>query len=1072
MKVNAPPDALTPEVRAAIAHRKPELLDLLTSEAALANGQAGPVTSVPRTGKLALSLFQERLWVVEQLHSENEPSYNMVSLWEIAGSDPDLLTTAIANVVRRHEILRSTVLSDDIAPFVHLLPVDAVPVPVHDLRARSPEAQRQVVKAETQAAIRERFDLSREPPVRWLVYVLEDGRSLVRLCAHHIALDEWSFSVLHRELQASLSATRLGVTLPPPALQYLDYAAWERNRLTSPAIAAQLSWWERRLAGSPAFCAIPPDRRSDAPVGAVHVFAWDEAFTADLRALAHAHRATLYMVLLAGFSAVLHAYTGLGDLVIGSPLGVRSRPEFETMLGPFVNLAVLRVAVDDDPTFAVLIDRARTAVLDAHDHSNVPLEMLIERLKPIRSFEHPPLFQVALVLHNASEAPRSEIFGGGIDHHITWYAREQEGTLSMSLQYRADLYNADTIERVAGHLGSLLAEAVRNPLRPLSTMPVLGGAERALVLQDFNATHVALDPAPLSIQFQRQVRLTPNAIAIRCQGTATSYDALNRRANQIARHLRSRGAGAGMLIGLCLNRTAAMPACLLAVLKTGAAYVPLDPSFPAARLDLMIEDSGIGLLVVQDETIPVGPTTIPLVNLTHEAGAIDGLDDGNLEIVPAGDDPAYVIYTSGSTGRPNGVVVPSAALTNFIGAMRRDLELSDRDVLAAVTTISFDIAGLELYLPLIIGACVVLVGRDVATDGFALAGLLADEGITVMQATPATWRLLVEAGWNGGSAFKALCGGEALPPDLADDLASRVGSLWNLYGPTETTIWSTAGRITPNSDQITVGRPIANTSVYIVDPAGEPVPIGVPGEIWIGGSGVALGYHRNPLLTSKRLSDDPFAGPGRGRVYRTGDLGRWLPDGRIVHMGRLDQQLKLRGFRIEPAEIEAALTSHAAVRQAVVVLLGASAATQRLVAYVVFGPDAELTSSEARSFLRRSLPDYMIPSLFIPMEHLPLTPNGKIDRSALPTPFRAAAASSATYVPPAPGAEQLLAGLWGELLKVDSVGANDNFFDLGGYSLLALRLANAVYQRTGCRIQLRDLFTKTLSQLAATLQPQ
>jgi amino acid adenylation domain-containing protein len=525
-----------------------------------------------------------------------------------------------------------------------------------------------------------------------------------------------------------------------------------------------------------------------------------------------------------------------------------------------------------------------------------------------------------------------------------------------------------------------------------------------------------------------------------------------------------------MLIGVCLERSVAMLASLLAVLKTGAAYVPLDPRFPAARLDLMIKDSGVGLLVVSGDVVAFDHPGAPVIDLAKDAGLIGDLDDADLGIVPAGTDPAYVIYTSGSTGRPNGVVVPHSAFSNFLGAMLREPGLSARDVLAAVTTISFDIAGLELYLPLIVGARVVLVARDVAADGIALATLLSEERVTIMQATPATWRILIEAGWSGGSDFTALCGGDALPPDLADELALRVGALWNLYGPTETTIWSTAGRILPGSGQVTVGRPIANTRVLIVNRAGEPVPVGIPGEIWIGGAGVALGYHRNLPLTSRKFGNDPFAGPAGSRVYRTGDLGRWLSDGRIVHMGRLDQQVKLRGFRIEPAEIEAALTAHPAIRQAAVVLQAATAETPRLVAYVVYRSDAELTSSETRAHLRGLLPEYMVPSVFVALDELPMTPNGKIDRNALPAPFRQTAATSSAYLPPAPGAEQLVARIWMDLLKVDRVGANDNFFDLGGHSLLALRAAARVNERTGWRIQPRDLFTQTLGQLAASLQ--
>jgi amino acid adenylation domain-containing protein len=577
-------------------------------------------------------------------------------------------------------------------------------------------------------------------------------------------------------------------------------------------------------------------------------------------------------------------------------------------------------------------------------------------------------------------------------------------------------------------------------------------------------------------------------------GTAMSYDALNRRANQIARHLRGAGAAPGVLVGICMERCADLLATLLAVLKTGAAYVPLDPDFPAARLDFMAEHSGLELLVLNTGApgnVQPGDKWPPavhagrafaarIIDLGADAETLDACDDGDLGITPAGADPAYVIYTSGSTGRPNGVVVSHAALSNFLGAMLGEPGLSGADILAAVTTVSFDIAGLELYLPLLAGACVVIVPREVASDGVALAGLLEEERVTVMQATPATWRLLIEARWAGGATFTALCGGEPLPEDLARSLRKRVGALWNMYGPTETTIWSTCGRFEPAEGQITIGRPIANTSIFIVDESGQPTPVGVPGELWIGGAGLASGYWRNPALTEAKFRPDPFhandpsgSAPAREpaqRIYRTGDLVRWLPDGRIVHMGRLDRQVKLRGFRIEPGEIETALTAHDAVREAIVVCQGDSPDRQRLVAYVVYHPGRDLTTSEVRAHVRLSLPGYMIPSAFVSLDSVPRLPNGKVDRRALPDPFRQGSMASSVYVQPAPGAEEVIARIWADILKVDRVGADDNFFDLGGHSLLSLRAAAAVREQTGWPMPARAMFFKTLSQIAASLQ--
>jgi amino acid adenylation domain-containing protein len=513
---------------------------------------------------------------------------------------------------------------------------------------------------------------------------------------------------------------------------------------------------------------------------------------------------------------------------------------------------------------------------------------------------------------------------------------------------------------------------------------------------------------------------------------------------------------------------------LLGVQKSGGAYVPLDPDFPAERLSFMLADSGATVLLTAEETaagvdVPAG---VRLVDLGAEAAALAGMSDANGETGAGPRDPAYVIYTSGSTGRPKGVVVSHGALANFLEAMQREPGLTEADVLAAVTTISFDIAGLELYLPLMVGARIALLSRETAADGPALAAQLEACGATVLQATPATWRLLLEAGWAGSPTLRALCGGEALTRDLADALLARTQEVWNLYGPTETTVWSTVERVEGDGGPITIGRPIANTQVYVLDRQGEPVPIGVPGELWIGGAGVALGYHGRPELTAERFVPDRVGRVAGGRLYRTGDLGRWRADGRLEHLGRLDTQVKIRGFRIELGEIETALSAHPAIRDAVVVAREAGPGDLRLIAYVVYQPGEDLTVSDVRRHLRRKLPDYMIPSVVVALEAIPLTPNRKVDRAALPDPYEHGTRGAASHEPPAPGMEQLLADIWREVLHVDRVGADDNFFELGGHSLLSLRAAAAVEKRTGWRMDPRMLFFQSLRQIAVRASEQ
>jgi amino acid adenylation domain-containing protein len=1069
LRVTARRGGLTDEIRQAIAAQKTELLELLAEEPA---ESADQLLAVSRARPLPLSSFQQRLWVLHRLEPEST-AYNMVTAWPIpVALDAEQAERAIRIVVRDNEILRATFRDDGSAPGIHLLSPEAVPVVIRDLRDHTETGQADAIRADVSVATLAPFDLAAEAPVRWTVYRLNSDRVAILAAAHHIALDEWSFSLLRRGLEAACGSIAAGTAAPPqPALQYADYAAWQRRTRNDATLASDLAWWEAKLAGIPQICSFPVDRSTTASgSGSTCSFVWDADLVADLRALLRREGATTYMALIAVCAAVLRAYTGQGDIVLGSPMGMRERAEFETMIGPFVNLLVLRLDLADDPSFSALLARAREAVLDAHDHRQAPFEGLVERLAPARSFDRSPLFQIAVVLHNASEESTSPIYSGGAIHDLTWYAREVDGRIEGSLEFRSDLFDRSTIERVTAHLQSAVRAMVHDPDRTISRISLLTAAERIRLLEQFNATAQDLDPAPFTVQFERQAALRPDGPAICFDGHELTYATLNRRANQLARHLGSLGLGRGSLVGVCLDRSLTMVTTLLAVQKAGAAYVPLDPGFPVERLQFMLADSGLAALVAADEIL--GRLAVPagVRIISPDVDACGTRDGSDLDSEIRADDIAYVLYTSGSTGRPNGVAVSHGALSNFLGAMRCAPGLAASDVVAAVTTVSFDIAALELYLPLTVGARVELVAADVATDGIALAQRLSDGNVTVLQATPATWRLLIEAGWPGRSGFRGLCGGETLPGDLANAILAKVDTLWNLYGPTETTIWSTAERIESGEATVSIGRPIANTSVYVLDPGAQPAGIGIPGEIWIGGAGVAAGYHRRPELTSARFVADPFAPRPGARMYRTGDLGRFGDDGRLFHMGRMDRQVKLRGFRIELGEVEAALVTHPAIARAVAVARNLESDHPRLVAYVVYGPDENLTASEVRSHLRRTLPEYMIPSVFVALDALPMTPNGKVDVPSLPDPFRNTGGLPATFQAPAPGPEELVAAIWRDLLQTDRISADDNFFEVGGHSLLALRVTAAIERQTGCRIQPRILFFQTLRQVAAAVQ--
>jgi amino acid adenylation domain-containing protein len=1075
LRANAPKGGLTDELKSAIAASKDALIALLERRSAL---RGKGLVRVDRAGPLPVSPFQERLWILQRLEPGSS-AYNIVHAWKNpAGADTASVVAAIESLLERHEILRSCFDEAEAGLVSRPLPRGAVRLEVRDLSALAADEQRRQIDIDMNEQVGEPFDLTTVPPTRFVVYRLADSQSATLLTAHHIAVDDWSLALLEKEVTAACAPGAPPAATALPQLQYTDYAAWQRATTDPSVIAADLDWWTRYMAQAPQLSVFPPDLPVAGPTsltnssGATHSVRWSPELAAGIRALARKESATLYMTLMAACATVLRWHTGQEDFVLGSPMGARERTELESMIGPFVNLLLVRLDVKGDPTFAELLGRTRNSMLEAHERRHVPFEMLLERLKPARNVTHSPLFQIALVHHNAPQVDgetggESVRRAGGAMHELTWFARETAAGLECSFEYRADLYSAATIERIAAHLETVLRGAAEDSERRLSALAVLSRAELAQLAQ-FYDTAVDFERTLFVTQFELVAARQAQVTALVSEGVELTYGELNLRANRLAHALRAKGAGRGTRVALCLERAPLLVVALLAIQKASAAYVPLDPGFPADRRAFMLADSEASILLTANDAasdLDV-PTHVAVIDLTGEAAVDDYPGENPLrEALP--EDPAYVIYTSGSTGRPKGVVVSHGSLMNLLWSMAREPGLAATDRLAAVTTISFDIAGLELYLPLLVGARLELVPLDTAADGPALAKLLRTQGITVLQATPATWRLLVEAEWEGSPGLRAFCGGEALPQDLAESLLGRVSELWNLYGPTETTIWSTAARIERASD-ITIGRPVANTAVFIASSSGTLQPIGAAGEIWIGGAGVAIGYLGRPELTAERFVADPFGTVRGSRVYRTGDLGRWRADGRLEHLGRLDAQVKIRGFRIELGEIEAALATLDAVRQAVVVARDAGLSDRRLVAYLVYEPGEDLTVSEVRRHLRSTLPDYMIPSLVVTLDAVPLTPNGKVDRAALPDPFGGTAVDSAEYEPPISPMAVLLASVWSDVLKVERVGLNDNFFHLGGHSLLSLRVAAAVATRSGWRMDPRALFFQTLGQLAAT----
>jgi amino acid adenylation domain-containing protein len=1036
LKCSAPRGVLTAELRQELANRKPEIVAFLRSSQNSRRNSEPEIPRVDRSRPLPLSFAQQRLWFLNQLDPDSAVNNIGIALRMKGPLSVPAVERALAEIVSRHEDLRTSFVRVNGVPHAVIGDGKNFALQVIDAKQLADGGVNSELYRYASQLTFQPFDLSHGPLFRAHLLTIASDDHILALTMHHIISDGWSVGVVVREFSELYPAFAEGrqPSLPPLAIQYVDFAAWQRAWLESGELDRQLPYWKKQLAGAPPAVGFPPDhRRHGANMfrGCRSRLQIPSSLTAALEQLSQRHGVTLFMTLLAAFNLLLARYSGQEDIVVGSPSANRNRAELHPLIGFFVNNLVLRTDLSGNPTFAELLGRVREVTLGAFEHQDVPFDTLVHSMHAERSLEHSPLFQVMFILQNF---PLEDLDLAGlkttplepeVEHarfDLTVEVFPRRGELCAYFDYNADMYEPDTIARIQRHYLSILQAVCANPNQQIYSIPLLSASERQQLIVDWNRTAAEIPPICFHQRFEAHAIATPDRLAVMANGGSLTYAELDQRANRIAEELRALGAGPETLVAVCIARSTDLVAALLAVAKSGAAYVPLDPGYPA-----------------------------------HP------------------DNLAYVIFTSGSTGKPKGVQITHRALVNFLEGMCREPGFDCNDVLLAVTTVSFDIAALELLLPLYVGAAVCI-----AIEPGNPAHLLADFDRyrpTVMQGTPATWKLLIATGWKGDPHLKILCGGEALDTDLARSLLVRSQSLWNMYGPTETTIWSAVLPIEQVGwTAIPVGRPMQNTSFYVFDKLGEPTPFGVAGELWIGGEGLSRGYLNRPDLTADRFMFKSFpeqteAGPGV-RLYRTGDLVRYRQDGTLDFLGRMDHQVKLRGFRIELGEIETALRSYPGMLDAVT-LLRESNDDKRLVAYLVFSGGTAPAVATLRDHLRATLPDYMVPSAFVFLPELPRLPNGKLDRNALPQPEQQPDADGLEFSAAGTSLQQAISAAFCAVLQVDKVGVDQNFFDLGAHSLQIVRVHEELSQRIAAKVPLISFFQyPTIRTLATFIEQQ
>jgi amino acid adenylation domain-containing protein len=1010
--------------------------------------------------------------------------------------DLPALLRSLNAIVGRHEVLRTRIVNREGLPVQIIGDGVDFELPEEDLSGLPAAALEPEVGARIREEVLRPFDLSEGALLRGRLLRVAEREQVLLLTMHHIVSDGWSLDLLFRELGAAYAAFSTGrqPALAGLPIQYADFAAWQREWLSGEGLDAQLGYWRGQLEGL-ATLDLPTDRPRPPVqtfVGAREAVVLDRARCGQVRSWSKREGVTLFMTMLAAFAVLLHRYSGQDDIVVGSPIANRNRSELEGLIGFFVNMLVMRTQVSGDGGFRALLRQVQATALGAFEHQDLPFEKLVELLQPARDRSRNPLFQVQFALQNAPLAPLAlegltlELMSGDVlatRFDLECHVWERADDVAVVFVYNPDLFEAATIRRMLGHYRTLLGAVVAEPDRPVDRLPLLSAAEQHQLLAHWNrATAEYASEVSLNALFEAQVARTPAVVALDFEGRQVTYAELNARANQLARYLRQQGVGPEVLVGLYVERSVELLVAILGILKAGGAYVPLDPEYPRQRLAFMLDDCAAPVLLTQDALRGGLPDYRgQVVCLDRDWPVIGRERTDNPDGGAGAENPAYVIYTSGSTGQPKGVVVSHANVTRLFAATQDWYGFNAADTWTLFHSSAFDFSVWEIWGALLHGGRLIVVPYAVSRSPEAFYDLLIEGGVTVLNQTPSAFRQLMlvdEARDTGalGDLRLVIFGGEALDPQTLRSWFERHGDrhpqLVNMYGITETTVHVTyrpLAAAAAGSGASVIGSAIPDLELYILDQHHQPVPIGVPGEMYVGGAGLARGYLNRPELTAERFIAHPFRDVPGARLYRTGDLARYRHDGDIEYLGRVDNQVKLRGFRVELGEIEAVLVQHEAVREAVVVCRehdGSEGPDRRLVAYVVAaGPEAP-SVSELRDGARQQLPGYMVPSAFVLLERLPLTANGKVDRGALPAPDREQHAAAA-FVAPRSDLERHLAAIWREVLAIDAVGIQDNFFDLGGHSLLATQVVSRIKAQLNVDVSVASLFEHpTVAELA------